>query len=196
MQIIQFLVGVSYATLHSFVSYDIPVQVPDVQSSVKGAASAASTALSAVATSSGPAGIGALIKKILLRAAGEEGLAENVGGYAAEQTVSSPSASTAWNHHTEYRTVPCIDTSGQTFAIWLNVFYLTPLTVLFVRFFIKSYIRRTSGKGTSHSTKHVAAEKARKDAVKGIERDIYQNGTANGNGYANAYVNGKMNGKH
>jgi GNS1/SUR4 family len=44
--------------------------------------------------------------------------------------------------HTEYQQVKCINTSGQTFAIWLNVVYLTPLTFLFVRFFIKSYLRR------------------------------------------------------
>jgi len=44
--------------------------------------------------------------------------------------------------HTEYQQVTCINTSGQTFAIWLNVVYLTPLTFLFVRFFIKSYLRR------------------------------------------------------
>lgn len=40
--------------------------------------------------------------------------------------------------------VACIDTSGQAFAIWLSVLYLTPLIVLFVRFFINSYSRGTS----------------------------------------------------
>jgi hypothetical protein len=56
----------------------------------------------------------------------------------------------------QYRmeTVPCIDTSGQMFAIWLNVLYLLPLTVLFIRFFIRSYITRTRRKGVPHATKH------------------------------------------
>jgi hypothetical protein len=38
----------------------------------------------------------------------------------------------------EYQTVPCINNSGETFAIWFNVLYLTSLTVLFLPFFVNS----------------------------------------------------------
>jgi len=205
MQIIQFLVGASYAMLHSFISYTIPIEVPNLAPSAASVASAASTAVSSIAASATFAGLGNLVKKFLFRAAGEEGLAENVNGapLAHQILISKPSSGESQRYRTEYQTVPCIDTSGQTFAIWLNVLYLAPLTVLFVRFFIKSYIRRTSGKGT---TKHGVAEKAGVDAVKGVQRELnghangyangYANGHANGhaNGYANGYANGKANG--
>jgi hypothetical protein len=173
MQITQFLVGASYAALHSFVSYTIPVQVPNV------AASVPSTSYVAPAS----AGFGDLIKKFLFRAAGEEGLAENVnGGHSAPQF----SASATQEYRTRYKTIPCIDTSGQTFAIWLNVLYLAPLTVLFVRFFVKSYI-------LNPAPKRVTATKAGKDALKGVERRLYENGAVNGkangmNGHANGAV--------
>ena len=186
MQIIQFLVGASYAALHSFVSYTIPVQVPDLATSAQNAAATAASSVAAVASS---AGFGELVKKFLFRAAGEGGLAENVNGGHPLGQVAAPSSG-AIQYHTEYQTVQCIDTSGQTFAIWFNVLYLTPLTALFVRFFVKSYLRRTQKSG--HQTKHGAAEKAGKDALKGMEREIYTNG--NTNGYANGHVNGKTNG--
>jgi hypothetical protein len=202
MQIIQFLVGASYAALHSFVSYTIPVQVPDLTASAQYTASAAVSSVAAVASS---AGFGELVKKFLFRAAGEEGLAENVnGGHSIGQGAKASSG--AIQYRTEYQTVQCIDTSGQTFAIWFNVFYLTPLTALFVRFFVKSYLRRTQKGAKGHATKHGAAEKAGKDALKGVEREIYMNGNmnshangkANGhtNGKANGHANGKANGKH
>jgi len=142
MQIIQFLVGASYAALHSFVSYTIPVQVPDLSASVKSAAGAAGTAASSVAAIATSADFLSQLKKLLFRAAGEEGIAENVNG-VPPATARHDSTSNVIKYRTEYQTIPCIDTSGQTFAIWLNVFYLTPLTVLIVRFFIRSYLRRT-----------------------------------------------------
>lgn len=202
MQIMQFLVGATYAALHSFVSYTVPVQVPSLASSVQNAVSTAVSSVAAVATS---AGVGELLKKALFRAAGEEGLAENVHrGHSLEQ-VAKASSSGAIQYHTEYQTVQCIDTSGQTFAIWFNVLYLTPLTALFVRFFVKSYIRRNQkvAKG-GHPSKHGVAEKAGKDALQGVEREFYTNGKTNGNanGHANgqanghAKANGKANGKH
>ncbi|KAL3424778.1 gns1 sur4 family protein [Phlyctema vagabunda] len=186
MQIIQFLVGASYAALHSFVSYRIPVQVPT------GVVEAATSAVSSVAAVASSAGVGSLVKKFLFRAAGEEGLAENVEGvYPADQVAHHGAVheeiSHAQQYRTVYQTVPCIDTSGQTFAIWLNVFYLTPLTWLFVRFFIRSYIRRTGhgGKGAT-GTKPEAVNGAGKDALKGVERRIVENGG----------MNGKQNGHH
>jgi hypothetical protein len=191
MQIIQFLVGASYAALHSFVSYTIPVQVPNVAHSIENAASAATTAVSPVAAVATSAGFANLLKKFLFRAAGEEGLAENVNWAYSGTPVSRGSPSNALQYHTEYQTIQCIDTTGQTFAIWFNVLYLTPLTILFVRFFVKSYLRR-SQKGTKrgHETKHGAAEMAGKDALKGVERELYENGSSNG------HADGKANGKH
>ena len=166
-----------------------------MESTIAGLASAASTAISSVASSAHSPGVSNVIKKMLYRAAGEEGLAENVNDvYSA--SAGSPelpkfSSAPVQQYHIEYQTVPCMDTSGQTFAIWLNVFYLTPLTVLFVRFFIKSYLgmNKKRSKRTSHMV-----EKAGKDAVKGIEREIYRNGESNG--HANGGMNGKTNGKH
>jgi len=196
MQIIQFLVGASYAALHSFVSYTIPVQVPSLATSVDNAVSAATTTVAASVSS---AGFANLVRKFLFRAAGEEGLAENVNG----GNPGGHKLSNSVPYHTEYQTIQCIDTSGQTFAIWFNVLYLTPLTVLFVRFFVKSYLRRSqkAAKG-GLSVKHRALENAGKDALKGVEREIYANGHVNGgangyaNGYANGHANGKANGKH
>jgi len=196
MQIIQFLIGASYAALHSFVSYTIPVQVPDAAASVKTALSAATTVVSPVAAVASSAGVGSLLKKYLFRAVGEAGLADNINGAYRREHIDHGSTGNVVQYHTEYQTVSCIDTSGQTFAIWLNVLYLTPLTVLFVRFFVKSYLRRNqkSGKGAGLTMKHVAAEKAGKDALKGVEREIYQNGSMNG--HVNGKANGKANGKH
>lgn len=165
MQITQFLVGASYAALHSFVSYTVPVEGSSV------AAPVATSGNAAVASS----GFGDIIKKLVFRGAGEEGLAENISTGAAQGS------------HTGYQTIPCIDTSGQTFAIWLNVLYLAPLTVLFVRFFVKTYILNPK------APNRVTAAKAGKDALKGVERRLYENGTANGkatgkNGHANGAV--------
>ncbi|KAF7948873.1 hypothetical protein EAE96_008055 [Botrytis aclada] len=191
MQIIQFLVGATYATIHSFISYTVTVQVPSIPatiSSVTSSASVVATSAAAIATSSGVAD---LIKKLLYRAVGEEGLAENVNAPAVSDVARAPIASIPKSHSkiqtyvTETRTIPCIDTSGQTFAIWLNVIYLTPLTVLFVRFFIKSYIRRTaaSGKKAGRKASFVAAEKAGFDALKGVEREMTRGESKLTNGF-------------
>lgn len=130
---------------------------------------------------------------MLFRAIGDEGLAQNVDGPSASSVASSIKNSDHHNilhtYHTEYQTVPCIDTSGQTFAIWLNVLYLAPLTVLFIRFFVKSYLRR-SGKGSTYSTTAEKAELAGKDALKGVGRELYTNGTpkkSKVNGVANGH---------
>ncbi|KAF7901993.1 uncharacterized protein EAF01_007291 [Botrytis porri] len=191
MQIIQFLVGATYATVHSFISYTVTVQVPSIPatiSSVTSSASVVATSAAAIATSSGVAD---LIKKLLYRAVGEEGLAENVNAPAVSNVAQAPIASIPKSHSkiptyvTETRTIPCIDTSGQTFAIWLNVIYLTPLTFLFVRFFIKSYIRRTtaSGKKAGRKASFVAAEKAGFDALKGVEREMTRGESKLSNGF-------------
>ncbi|KAI0408717.1 GNS1/SUR4 family-domain-containing protein [Xylaria palmicola] len=79
---------------------------------------------------------------------------------------------------TKYQKVDCIDTTGQTFGIWLNVFYLAPLTYLFVSFFIASYLRRSKAEVVRAKTDRrrsnvVLAEKASWDAARGLEREMY-----------------------
>ncbi|KUJ21096.1 uncharacterized protein LY89DRAFT_694732 [Mollisia scopiformis] len=126
IQIIQFLVGSSYAALHSFVGYTIPVSVPItevVTSTVVPAATGVSSSLAAFATA---AGLGGLFNKVL--------------GLDVLRTPEHES-NTVTRWQIVQKDVSCIDTSGQTFAIWLNVLYLAPLTFLFVRFFIKSYLK-------------------------------------------------------
>lgn len=193
MQIIQFLVGTSYASIHSFLTYTIPTQVSNT--TVKGAASAASSVITSAAAAATSAGVGDFVKKILLRAAGEPALAENINGRpAAAPQVSRQSSQNSHTglYHTEYTSVPCIDTSGQTFAVWLNVFYLTPLTFLFMRFFVKSYLRRASAKGVDYSA---AAEKAGADALKGVGRELYPNAKKGKKGALKETPNGSPSGK-
>jgi C4-dicarboxylate transporter len=163
--------------LHSFISYTVPVQVPYVETVIKTVATSApatSTTTTAQALASA-AGLGDLVKKILFRAAGEEGLAENIAAKAVKAAKAAEALATtsSTTYKTEYQTVPCVDTSGETFAIWLNVLYLTPLTVLFVRFFIRSYMRRSS------SAKSVASKKTVAGAT---------NGTARANGHTNGHA--------
>lgn len=100
------------------------------------------------------------LKKVLYRAVSAEGLADNVASSAGHQTIN------------------CIDTSGQTFAIWLNVFYLGPLMYLFMRFFYRSYIRRATPKPTGKASGNrtvQAIEGAFVDAAKGVDRGINGN---------------------
>ncbi|KAF2997983.1 hypothetical protein E8E13_006711 [Curvularia kusanoi] len=207
MQITQFLVGASFAALHLFVSYTVPVSVAhkiaeQVTSSVEpsSVASSVSSAVSSVTQSAGavmPTSTGpalAFLWKLVYRAAGDEGLAENIpvpGSSiipAHQSHAPTPIAAAHENpiqrvlHHnthtvdrivyrTEYQHVPCIDTSGQAFAIYLNLIYLAPLTGLFMRFFVKSYFRRTNPKA-KHQSKHTPISKAAGDAIHGVEREI------------------------
>lgn len=80
--------------------------------------------------------------------------------------------------------VRCITSSGETFAVWLNVSYLAPLTYLFVSFFIESYIRRSNasqpgrrGANTGVAARRLSnvqlAEKAGWEAAKNVEREVY-----------------------
>lgn len=163
--------------------------------SVKNALPSTTSAIAQAATS----GLAAVAKKLLFQAAGAEGVAENVGNpseASPQAHVANPHPRTAIapTYHTEYQRVQCVDTSGQTFGIWLNVFYLTPLTFLFVRFFIKAYIRRSSkgsqvkriekaekanGNGQVTSEKGQGAAEAKEaavDALKGIDREMNGNG--------------------
>jgi hypothetical protein len=145
LQISQFIVGIAFASLHLFFHYSVPVSTPytwtKTVSSVISAASAAATSAAAGVASQASAvaeapGLGLFLQKMLYRALGEEGLARRVGKHIKLQsaTVSQPHINvteaiereTRWR--TQYMFIPCIDTEGQAFAIWLNVFYLAPLT--------------------------------------------------------------------
>ncbi|KAI7480460.1 hypothetical protein KC351_g7007 [Hortaea werneckii] len=201
LQIAQFLFGASYAAMHLFVQYDIPISTPYyVASTVQRAASSASSAAasitasassdisSAVASPTATATLGALLKKLLLRAAGEEGLAERVHRERRSNPANLiptpglvPDLPTVpdmadkiqqFNEETFYETrwrtdwtkIDCIDTSGEAFAIYLNLLYLAPLTFLFGRFFVKAYTQR-GRKGRARSI----SEAAKQALVAGIE---------------------------
>lgn len=137
LQISQFVVGSTFALAHLFISYDIPVSVPylfvhNLSTAIPKAASSVSSAISSATAS---AGLGAWVKKMAFRAAGEEGLAENVRnsqgevfGIDAVHAHEAEKAREEIRYRNEYQTIPCVDTSGQAFAILLNVFYLAPLT--------------------------------------------------------------------
>lgn len=196
MQIAQFIFGASYAAIHLFISYDIPVARPyQVLATVSSVAASATSALASASSEvskviespTASASVGAVIKKFLLRAAGEEGVAERVGIPHDNKPVSQhieermeqlshhavptgPTYETKWR--TEWTRVNCIDTSGEAFAIYLNLFYLFPLTVLFARFFYKAYMKRTTRpRGASQNAKAIAqdARTAERETEKAVE---------------------------
>ncbi|KAL9046723.1 MAG: hypothetical protein Q9214_000510 [Letrouitia sp. 1 TL-2023] len=75
------------------------------------------------------------LKKAALRAAGEEGLAENVRNSEGQTFgIDAAHAEEAENlfeevrYKMQYQRISCLDTSGEAFAILLNCFYLAPLT--------------------------------------------------------------------
>ncbi|KXS94384.1 hypothetical protein AC578_6582 [Pseudocercospora eumusae] len=165
MQIAQFLWGASYAAAHLFIKYDIPVRTPyrvaatvsSVLSSATSKAVAASSTVSSVIATPSAFDWVAFGKKLLLRGLGEEGLAERVGvshtpvqDFAGQAYVPKmeekiqqfkervePLYETRWRQ--DWTKTSCIDTSGEAFAIYLNLLYLAPLTFLFARFFLQAY---------------------------------------------------------
>jgi len=197
MQITQFLVGASYAMAHSFVSYSFPFDV--TEKVVTGAAAAA-----AAAESHTGAALLDNVKNFVLGAV--FGTASAVASPAPESTAAGTETVRSVR---DWTTVPCITTTGATFAIWLNVLYLAPLTYLFVKFFITSYLRRSNAEKTAakvdaersrRTSNVVLAEKAGWDAAKDLEKEVYgENGspTANGTRATNgrpARANGRANG--
>ncbi|KAI9808188.1 MAG: hypothetical protein M1825_004645 [Sarcosagium campestre] len=179
MQIIQIVFGASYAAAHLFISYSVPVESPyTIVSKLSAGASSATSAASSIATAAASAGVGAWVKKIGLRAVGEQGLAENIVnkdgihpqfGQAGEITTEEI------RYRTHYQEVSCIDTSGQTFAIYLNVMYLAPLTWLFVSFFFRAYTKR--GKVPTDSKRVSRIESAAHDAARGLGRELNETTT-------------------
>ncbi|EEQ89612.1 hypothetical protein RJZ56_000208 [Blastomyces dermatitidis] len=176
MQITQFLIGTTLAASYLFISYTFPVTVPHPVA-MRPLASAIPGAVAA-APNSTAGGMGPWLKKLALRAAGAQGVAENVlntdgklfgvdGGQAAQAVLGKQEIRSGL----EPRTFTCLDTTGQAFAVSLNVIYLLPLTFLFVRFFVRSYLHRTE-QGGKHQTHVHAAEKAGMDAFKGVTREI------------------------
>lgn len=180
MQITQFVVGATFAGIHLFVAYSMPVSTPytitkTMSNAATAVSSAASSASAEAVASAAAAGVGGYLKKLAFRAAGEEGLAENVDAplnvvaQKVQEVVNTLTHEVKYRN--EYQTVNCIDTTGQSFAIWLNLAYLFPLTVLFVRFFIKSYIKRTHNV-TANFTSTRTLTKATEDAAHGVGREI------------------------
>ena len=179
MQITQFLVGVVYATAHSFVSYSVPVTVPETRNS------AAGTGISAMLAPSQEN----LVDKL-------KQLVFNMAGTISSAAAASPSATAEDTTETTYKTIyehrACITSSGATFAVWLNIIYLLPLTYLFMSFFVKSYLRksksRTGAKKPSAGVRRLSvsdvreaadvAEKAGWEAARQVESEIYEQGGA------------------
>ncbi|EEH50509.1 uncharacterized protein PADG_06588 [Paracoccidioides brasiliensis Pb18] len=179
LQITQFVFGSTLAACYILISYTFPIGVPRsvAMTSLTSAISDAVTAV-AVAPNDTVGGMSPWLKKLALRAAGAEGVAEHVlnsngelFGVDGRQAVQALLAKQETRYVLEPRTFTCLDTSGQTFALSLNILYLLPLTFLFVRFFVRSYLRRTS-QGAKHPTHAHAAEKAGIDALKGVTREI------------------------
>ncbi|KAH0547878.1 hypothetical protein GP486_008381 [Trichoglossum hirsutum] len=177
MMITQIVIGSLFAISNVFTSYTIPVEVPYtvLKANNPSRMSSENSVAKSIATTTALASFGNFLKKIALRAAGWPGLAENVTPAAPRQQqkptgyTAPPSAPEVHETHyrTEHQVVPCLSTSGEAFAIWLNVFYLAPLAWLFVRFFIRSYIRSTSPTAKKVSPHVVGKAKATGDAAKG-----------------------------
>lgn len=183
MQITQFIFGTFSASSYMFIKYSIPVTVSRSLSweQVSGAIpSAVSAAESGIAAATASAGLVPWMKKFAFRAAGAEGIAENVlnaeGQHFGADALNAARFSQAKQlseNAVLYETIDCVDNSGQAFAIWLNVLYLLPLTYLFARFFVKSYLRRKEPvEKQKPATQIQQVEKAGLDAFKGVSREI------------------------
>lgn len=188
MQITQFVVGASYAFAHLFIKYQSPVSIPYIYhlgNAASALAADASTAASAAASTAAALATNdwqSLLKKAVLRAAGREGLAENVFNHQGQAFGSDATkAAQDWvaREETRYRDelqwTHCLSTSGQTFAILLNVVYLLPLTWLFAKFFVQSYLQRVDRRRSSTASQkaHLARQSV-SDAAKMSSRRLSQ----------------------
>lgn len=184
LQIAQIVFGASYAFAHLFVAYDIPVEqaylyVHNLSSALPSSASSVSATLSSAFTSAtAVASFGSWLKKAALRAAGEEGLAENVRndqgetfGIDAIHAADVEKAQEEIRYRMSTQRVHCLDTSGQVLAILMNLVYLAPLLYLFVTFFYNSYTARAHSEPPK-PTKEENINQSSRDAVKDIEREI------------------------
>lgn len=201
MQITQFLVGASYAMIHSFVSYTVPVATTVIKTATAADATATAADSAPTAAADGPAFLDNLKQLVL-------GVASKVTNAAATSVVSDEVPTGVANAVLQFTTseeivyeekiVPSINTQGQTFAIWLNVLYLAPLTYLFVKFFITSYLRRSGAESTRkgkdlRESQVAVAEKAGWDAARNLEAEVYGTpGVDSVNGAVNGSANGKV----
>ncbi|KAF2104515.1 hypothetical protein NA57DRAFT_30863 [Rhizodiscina lignyota] len=199
MQIAQFVLGFTFAAGHLFISYTIPSSVIyagkyGFKAATAAAASAMSTAAADLAPPTATAVLGAWLKKLAFRAAGQEGLAENVRNSWGE--VFGPEADYVqetldrMTKKDEFQLISCIDTTGQSFAIWLNLIYLAPLTWLFLRFFFRSYNKRTSS-STAHSTHTRRISRSAIDAARGVDRELESLGRSAEDGVGEAVEEGQ-----
>ena len=140
--------------------------------------SAAATATSAFSSISASADFAGWLKKAALRAAGEEGLAENVRNHNGEpfgidaiHSMQSEKSQEELIYKLSMTKTHCLDTSGEVFAIALNFLYLAPLTYLFIDFFRRGFIKASRAeprKNKAEVAKH-SADQAVKDVKKEIE---------------------------
>ncbi|KAL8989680.1 MAG: hypothetical protein Q9169_008308 [Polycauliona sp. 2 TL-2023] len=175
----QIVFGVSYAVAHFFIAYDIPVEVPYlfVHNLSTVLPDGASSVSSAVVSATASADIGSWLKKAALRAAGEEGLAENVRnaqgqtfGIDAVHAAEVEKAQEEIRYKSQYQKVSCLDTPGQTFAILLNCLYLFPLAYMFVQLFYSKYIKQAQS--SSPPSKLENARQSGKDAAKDLQQEL------------------------
>lgn len=184
LQIVQIVWGATYAFAHLFLAYDIPVEeaylyIHNLSTALPSTASTVSSTLSSVLTSATTvAGLGSWLKKAALRAAGEEGLAENVRNYQGEtfgidaiHAAEVEKAQQEIRYRMSSQTVHCLDTSGQVLAILMNLVYLAPLAYLFITYFYNSYIARAHSEPPK-PTKEENIKQSSRDAVEDIEREI------------------------
>ncbi|KAL8649995.1 MAG: hypothetical protein Q9226_005330 [Calogaya cf. arnoldii] len=182
-QITQILWGVSYAVAHLFIAYDVPVEVPYlfIHNLSNALPNAASSVSSAVVSATASADIGSWLKKAALRAAGEEGLAENVRnaqgqtfGIDAVHAAEVEKAQEEIRYKSQYQRVNCLDTSGQTFAILLNVLYLTPLAYMFIQFFYTNYIKKAQSSSPPSISENVrqSGKKAAKELRQEVKNEL------------------------
>ncbi|KAL7798138.1 fatty acid elongase [Trichoderma ceciliae] len=169
MQITQFVVGASFAMVHSFVTYIAPITSTHVVTEDVPAVTRSAPIDYII-----PTAVSALdsLKQLIF------GSAHGAAGAAVAASPGLRRSTTVTQ--TAHLAQPCIVTTGETFAIWLNVLYLAPLTYLFVSFFIASYVKRSSaaqklnGKAARGMGDEVTlAEKAGWEAARNVEREVY-----------------------
>lgn len=180
LQIAQFIVGASFAFGHLFLAYTIPVSVPYTFSladltTITSTITADASSVASIATATASAAFPSWLKKLAFRAAGREGLAENVVneqgetfGVDAIHAAEDMRAREEIRYRNELHWVHCTDTSGQAFAILLNCMYLAPLTFLFVKFFVRAYSKRLERRRSSTAYN---IEQSAKDAFHGVARE-------------------------
>ena len=148
LQIAQFVGGSSLASSYLLINYAVPLHKTEQNFSTPSSTSAVVPPVSTEAS-----GFLFLLKNYASRALG-------VPAGAAQVDV-------------EYRMTSCLDTSGERFAVLLNVMYLFPLTWLFVRFFIRSYLSAKEP-GKPRPAPMQVAEKVGVDAFREVSREMHR----------------------